>query len=659
MGKKWWLDNQIRMIQNNIRDIDAGMDLDYEIQMLKYFGANVLQIGCGGISAFSDTKLAVQKKSPQLKDDMFGKLLEKCHENGIRVIARFDVSKTHDSFLQEHPDWFSRSLKGEVIRYHDTLATCVNGPYQQKETLNIIEDIIKHYPVDGIFFNMFGYQTFDYGGNYVGICQCENCKRRFKEIYHMDLPTEEDEEDPVFQAYKEFKTFTVAELLNSIADRVHSIRDDIAVSTYADEHVDIIRMESNSAVDRPLPFWIYQSSENVEPVLTTFQDKAASNVAINAVDLPYRFMGVSKYLNEIRLFENMANGGALDWCIIGSFEDYPDRENYETTRAIFQFQKKYEEYYRSLKPQARILMIQPRAFYQPPFHQVHEEYRGIYKMLKESHYQFVNVIASNAGLLADRLDEYDVIIIPDISDISDEMFKEKLKETQAVVIATGMSFERDKTYLEEVFGVLLKRNLPVRGSYMLTEPKEVFHDFEERDWVYVDKRYMEAEAKDGVEKLLPYITDASFGPPERCFGHMVTDIPSVTVKDKRRIYFPWMPGALYYSQGYEDFKKIFFDVLLKYGKIQEAITVAAPPSVEVLFSKVGEKAYLLHLLNLSGFNGMTVDAPLPIRNIEIHFNTITPKHITELKLSGKYEEEASQKLVVSELNAHKVYLIEE
>lgn len=659
MNKKWWTDNKIRMIQNNLRDIDAEMDLDKEIKMLKSFGANVVQLGCGGISAFSDTALKVQVASPYLKYDMFGTLLKKCHENGIRVIARFDVSKTHESFLVDHPDWFCRSLKGEVVRYNDTLATCVNGAYQQEEALNIIADIVDRYPVDGIFFNMFGYQTYDYSGEYVGICQCENCKREFKKMFGMELPTVEDDNDPVFQKYREFKTVTVANLLKKIADKIHDMRDDVAVSTYADEYVDIVRMESNSAVDRPLPFWIYQSSENVEAVRTTFPDKIASNVAINAVDLPYRFMGVSKYLNEIRLFENLANGGALDWCIIGAFDGYPDRENYEKTKALFQLHKKYETYYGKLKPQAKILMIQPRAFYQPPFNRVHEEYRGIFKMLKESHHQFVNIIGSYAGTMADRLDEFDVIIIPGSENIQDERFKESLKKTKAVVIATAASFADDSEYVKEVFGVTLKEELEVRGSYVLTEPKTIFKDFEERDWVYVDKKYIETEPEDGVEKLLPHVTAAMYGPPERCFGHQVTQIPSVTVKDGRRIYFPWMPGALYYAHGFEDFKKLFLDVLDAYGAVEEMIKIDAPSCVEAVFNPCGEKRYLLHLLNLSGFNGMTVGAPLDIKNIKISFSSITPKHITELSLENEQEIEAATSFEVSELNSYKVYLIEE
>ena len=36
--------------------------------------------------------------------------------------------------------------------YNDTAAACVNGPYQQECSLQILEEVISNYPVDGVFF---------------------------------------------------------------------------------------------------------------------------------------------------------------------------------------------------------------------------------------------------------------------------------------------------------------------------------------------------------------------------------------------------------------------------------------------------------------------------------------------------------------------------
>jgi len=609
----WWREKPFRMIQNNLRDIDGGMDADIEVRQLLDFGANVVQLGCGGISAFTQTQQPFQKKSPYLQGDKFGELLEKCHQNGIRVIARFDVSKAHVSFLESNPEWFSRSLTGKPVLYNDTAATCLNGPYQQERTMEIIGDIARKYPVDGIFFNMFGYQVRDYDGNYVGICQCENCKKRFLEFSGMELPTKEDPQDPAYRKYLEFKQFTVKDMLHKIRRTIKDINPGIAISTYSPEGIDIIRDESNSAVDRPYPFWLYSASDNTSSVRTTYPDKVSSNVAINAVDIPYRFMGVSSHLTKLRLLENMANGSNLDWCIIGSFPDYPDRENFEAVRDVFRFHRKYEELFARLRSVARVLLLRSSSQF---------EYRGIFRALKEAHILFDVVRAEEEERIADILDGYDLVILPGVPAVHSERLKDALLHAKASVVATGCSLCEDAALLKSLFGMELgKRIDPVRGSYLLTEPKDVFRSFPLRDWVYLDREAYEIKAE-GAQMLLPLVRSAMYGPPERCFGHKVTDTGMAAVHAGKNLYLPWFPGTLYYSHGYEDFKQILLDLIRHLRPKLQDVTIKAPSCVEFFCDRVGEKQLLLQFINLSGFNGTTVTKPLSIEDIRLDL----PRH---------------------------------
>ena len=652
----WWLQNNLRMIQNNIRDIDGQMNAEEEIRMLKDFGANVLQIGCGGISSFIPTDLPFQRESPYLDEKMFGETVRLCHENDIKVIARFDLSKTHESFLGKYPEWFSRTLEGEAVRYNDTYATCINGDYQRRLSLEIISAAVKKYPVDGIFFNAFGYSTRDYSGRYIGICQCESCKKRFSEIYHKELPAKEDENDPVFQLYEEFKLKTVDSLLESIHDTVKAIDPNIAVSTYAHHMVDIVRNESNSAVDRPYPFWIYSSSENVSTVRDNFADKISSNCAINAVDIPYRFMGVSKYLNQIRLYGNLANGSGLDWCIIGAFEDYPDRENFETTREVFHFHRSHEEYFGHLKSEAKILLVQDSFNMNWA---VDKEFRGIFKALKEEHRLFKTILADRLHTISEHLDDYELIIIPGLSRIEDKHALNVLRKTSAAVIVTGLGLSEHSAALKEMFGIELLAPLDnIRGSYLQTTPKSVFKSFEKRDWVYLDKAYRPVKILGGdTDGILPLVKPSMYGPPERCFGHKLSDIPCITVKD-RFIYIPWEPGTLYYDQGYEDFKWILMNVIDSYADTKNAFETNAPNMVEIFFDKCGDNKYLLQLINMTGFNGTTASKPICLRDIEVKLNGIRPKEVYELTTYDKIKHKADSAIAIDELELYKAYLIE-
>lgn len=627
----WWMEKRFRMIQNNLRDIDGSLDVDLEVKMLKELGADVVQIGCGGISAFTPTEQSFQKRTPYLEGDKFGEILEKCHKEQIRVIARFDVSKVHKNYLEQHPEWFSRSLTGEPIVYNDTVATCINGQYQQELALEIIGDIVKKYPVDGIFFNMFGYQTRDYDDRYIGICQCENCRKRFKAYSGLELPTKEDPKDPIFRRYQEFKTFTVADILEKIRRTVRAVDPEIAVSTYSDDGIDIIRCEANSAVDRPLPFWIYSASDHVASIQGTFRDKVASNCAINAMDIPYRFMGVSPYLNELRLWEALANGSNLDWCIIGAFPDYPDRMNFAGVKRVFHFHKTHVERLSHMESVARVLLLQPQKVYGFRFG---AEYRGIFKMLKEEHIPFDVVIAEQFILTAKELDRYELVILPGIERRPGKALQKALLGTKAHILASGCTFAEDPQLVRSLFGISLGERIdPVRGSYLLTEPKTVFSSFPERDWVYLDRecRYMDLEDAQG---LLPLVSAAMYGPPERCFGHQVTEQYMAAVRGGKNLYLPWQPGALYYHHGYEDHKQIFFDLAEYVHPFTREFETDAPACVEMFWTKCQEDRYLLQLINISGFNGTTVGKPIPLTDIKIRFSAGRPKAVRRLTAEG-------------------------
>ena len=625
----WWHQNNIRMIQNNLRDIDAMMDVDRHIEWIRNFHANVLQIGCGGITSFHPTKLTdFQWTNPYLRGDFIGEIIEKAHANGIRVIVRFDFSKTHESFYEKNGHWYQRSLDGSPIRYNDTISACINSEYVQNLALKAIEEVIRKYPADGIFFNMFGYQTRNYSGGYVGICQCVNCRQRFSEMYGESLPVEENPDDPVFRKYCGFKKFTIDDILTRIVSMTRGVNPEIAVSTYDPEAIDIVRDESNSALGRPLPFWIYQSSDNVGLIEGSFDDKVSSNVAINAVDIPYRFMGISDHLNRIRLYGNMAAGGFLDWCVIGSFDDYTDYENFEGVRKIYGFHEKYEKYYGHFDPKTKIMLVSNgmRDSAEP-------EYRGLFRMLKEEHIMFTVVKRNALKYKLEQFDDYDFILLPDIMEIDHETAG-ALRKTTACVIATKYSLSLNPSLVKDLFGVALGEFLTdVRGTYLLPEPREVFPIFHERKWVYLDKPYYKMRLDPGVKGLLPKVEKAGYGPPERCFGHAVTD-ESMASFGNGNIYIPWAVGSLYYEHGYDEFKKIFLALMRMARPVHRAIKTDAPEMVEMFFAPVGDSAYMLQMINMTGFNGITFFDSLPV-SFDVSFTDILPNSIAELCDNGE------------------------
>src|SRR5690606_16517387 len=269
----WWSGNTLRLVQNNLREIDADMDVDLLMRQLKDMGANALMMNAGGIFAFHPSKLQYQYVTPYLKKDLLGEAVGKAHENGMRFIARFDFSKAHESIYKQKPEWFYRSKDGREVNYFGIVHTCLNGEYQQRYSLDILSEVLMQYDVDGVFFNMFGYQNWDYSGNYYGICYCDSCSARFNEMYGLELPDNEDRHSEHFRKYREFQELTSVDILEKIHAHIKHLKPDAAISTYHPHKVDIVRHESNTALNRSHPKWLYSAAENIMPISGSYDGK--------------------------------------------------------------------------------------------------------------------------------------------------------------------------------------------------------------------------------------------------------------------------------------------------------------------------------------------------------------------------------------------------
>ncbi|MBM7570091.1 alpha-amylase family protein [Aquibacillus albus] len=621
----WWSNNNLRMIQNNLREKDANLNVDALISQLKELNANVLMMNAGGIFAFYPTKLEYHYRAANQKTDMLREALDKAHANGMKVIVRFDFSKAHESIFEKKPEWFYRTKEGKEVNYHGIVHSCISSYYQQEYSLKIIDEVLTNYDVDGIFFNWFGYNTFDYSGNDHGICHCDSCKTKFHEMFGLDLPEKVDEDDPVYQKHLIYREVTASKMLDRVYDLVKSKNRDIAISTYSDHKVDIVRNESNTSKTRPHPMWLYSASENVKAIEDSWDQKLISNCSINAVDLVHRFTAVSKHEINIRLKESLASGSGLDFCIIGVFEDYPDRENLPIVADIFNYHKKNEQYYGNFQSVSEVALIKPRKTLQADS----KEYLGLFKMLKEEHVLFDVLQQKTFMDNRECLNRYQTLIIPDILAFSSEELEvlRAYSKKGGCLISTGRSFTQDEEnqqFLQEHFDAKLDgiKVFSREAAYLKTEDKEVFKSFMERDWVVLDGAFCRVKFGSKAYKNLPLVKPALFGPPERAFGHEMSQdsfgLGIVSNDQQKSIYLPWHPGKLYYNLGFDDNKRIIIDLLDNVVDYQSMLRTNAPQSVEVFLNQLDDDTYILHLLNLSGFNGVSYYEPIPVHEVQVH-----------------------------------------
>jgi len=613
----WWENRSWRMIQTNLREIDM-LDIRAEqvVADLQDFKANVLMINAAGIIASYPTKLPFHFQSPFLKGDSLEAIIHACHMADIRVIARTDFSKIRRPVYEMYPHWASLTSEGKCIDYNGDVQACVNGGYQQDYALRIIKELLTTHAFDGIFFNMGGYKTSDYSGNDYGLCHCENCKRLFKEMFGLNLPTKEDRSGPVYRKYNQFKERTLSAHHKKVYDFIRDLRPDMCIANHREFGRGVNRMESNTGLSRPLPHWQYSASDNTKRAVCSYPGMVSSNTTVDFIDYPYRHVAVSPHQQRLRLAQNLANGGALDYYLIGRLDNHQDRSGFRGIQEIYHYHAAHEETYLNIRSKANIALLNGDV----------GEYRGWFRLLAENHFLF-DSLATDAALDL-PWDRYKAVILPDLQRMDDALAEKIDTFVQAggVVISVCRSGFRDGADepraqpalkclgIEEI----LRVRTDMRSSYLKLADKTGFARFAHTDLICLDGPYVQARYADAVEARLKLVPPHHFGPPERCYYTQVTDHPGVVIHPfgkGKAVYIPWKPGALFHRQGYTNTFDFVADLLEGIAGLKP-VDSNLPPMVEVTWFEKAD-CQLLHLVNGSGHFGVSFYAPVVMTNLEV------------------------------------------
>lgn len=603
---EWWRDNNLRLIQTNLRAIDAKTDCHALVDSFCDMHANTVLLNTGGIMSFYPSELPYEYVNPYLEGrDFIGEMVRLCHERGLRVISRFDFSKIVEALYLEHPEWAYVSKDGDVIRYNGLVHTCICGEYQKKLSLEMIDEVLRKYPVDGVFFNMFGFVTRDYSNNYHGICQCDACRESFSELNGYDLPVQEDMSDPVYRAYQKFKRICIDERLKSIYDLVKSHGNNIAVCNYATSNVDIVMNESNTEMHRPYPLWVYTTSENVSRVYGTFHDRTSGNISINASSIDYRFHGVSEYQIRSRFYQSLAACGQLLWCIIGVFDGYQDRKSLESVRDIYRMHSENERYFGKRFPVAQVVLLRTSNADTDSYN----EFKGIFKALKESHIMFR--VVDDTRLEPQHLSEASVVIVPDFLPSEQLLHLLASCQTKILWIGTRWKDSSDASLVMSMFGAeSCGSQQNGKWHYVSTEN---LVGMGSTDWALVEENIVPVIKSNDPRFCL--ISTGLFGPPELCGGNEKTGM-YLGSTGAFGMLLAFHPGTLYLKYGFAEHRYFVVDSVkeLLGGMLLET---DAPENVEITLSCNEYDELILCCVNLSGFNGSSYYAPSPVSDIQI------------------------------------------
>jgi Hypothetical glycosyl hydrolase 6/Beta-galactosidase trimerisation domain len=618
----WWEDRPWRLIQTNLRERDME-DIDAEgyVESLRELHATVAMINTSGIVASYPTSLPFHTQNAFLHGDGLATIIEACHDAGIKVIARTDFSKVRLALHEIHPEWAYRRADGGIVDEESDVWVCPSGGYQQECAPRIVEETITELDVDGIFFNMAGFQTHDYRGIDHGLCHCDACIEGFRAASGQELPTASDIEDPTYRRYVAFTSEVVSSSKQRMDAMIRRLRPDLAIDRPTDDDGGFVRQESNTALDRPLPDWQYSASANTKWVVSSLPRTVSSNASVDFVDYPARHVAVSPERQRLRLAQSLANGGGLDYYVIGRLDRRHDRTGTVAVRELFGFHAAHEDEFRGLRSCARVALLTGA-------HGNADEFRGWFRVLAEYHFLF-DVLLLDAAT-DERLARYDALVLPDHEPLSDEAATrlDRFVEGGGTLVSSGRSGWRDEE-LEprdapalDCLGVEGIREIrDVRGAYLRIGDRDSFPRLAGTDLVFLDGPFVDAEYRPEADSsVLLLIPPGPFGPPERLVLPETTDAPGLTIHPFRKgrgIHVPWNCGALFHGTGHPNTSDFMADVLEHLAEV-EPVAGTLSPMVEVTLHERGVgSSHLLHLVNASGHFGVSYVEPVTMHHLDV------------------------------------------
>jgi hypothetical protein len=369
-------------------------------------------------------------------------------------------------------------------------------------------------------------------------------------------------------------------------------------------------------------------------------------VTINSVlflDIPYRFAAEQPPLVALRLAQIVAHGANPYVYVLGTTAQH-DRRNHAACRELYAFHERESADYEGLCSPARVALVQParsEAHFDGSdgFESVAAAYRGLYRVLVETHEQF-DVLPDRKLLAKEaegQLDRYDLLLLPNVACLADEEARvvDAFVRRGGGAIATcetglfdghGERRERPALVCLGLAGVARVRE-DMCSAYLriCEEDRTLFPGLEESDLLAVLGRYLYVHLREGCETSLRLIPPARYGPPEKCYWEVETDWPGViwyAYGEGRTAYVPWQPERYYYTLCLPEYRWFLGRLVWQLLPRPSMVETDAGPMVEVVVrDQPATGRRIVHLVNYSGQNGRSFFGHAEMRGVSVRVET--------------------------------------
>lgn len=633
-----WYEGDYRIVQTNLREIDALQKPRDIARAIKEFGGNVIVSNIGGITAFYPTALKYHYRSPYLRGDFVGEMIEAAHIEGMAYLGRFDTSKGRKPVFDAHPEWFSLRRDGKPREYNGTYQACPTGEWAQEYAIEILREALTRYKPDGVFFNGVYFPSYNwYNRAAEGNCTCDNCRRAFRAMYNRDLPAIDGPADPAWADYEMFQRRVLGALLKKIDVATAPLLQGAPIMNRAV----VGRGELQRGVDRPPPEWPYQGGEQTRSYLAANPGKPYSATSAVFMDFPWRLVTETAAYHQLRMAQVMGAGGHLDLYLMGTFADVVERGWIPPVSRLFKWRAANEAAYAGMAPTARVGLYSSAAtrhlagigeIFRTEGKPFAEETtgitRGAYMMLVDSRvpFQFVSD-ARVADGTTKLVDDFDVLYLPNTAVLTPAEAKalDAFVAAGGLLIATGMvgGYRADETRAPAVALACLPTASygdpqdaigwsldPAKGSLKVTGR------------VPIDNHYYAGPLRAGTKTLLPFAAEADWGPPELNFvkpGAPVRKLPGVAMRAHgkgRAIHIPWHIDWMYHRDGLPVHQELIAQLIATYAAPQ-TFTLAGSGAVELMQLGRADGRSLLHVVNYAGQRNGRYDAAPKLHGLRL------------------------------------------
>jgi hypothetical protein len=397
---------------------------------------------------------------------------------------------------------------------------------------------------------------------------------------------------------------------------------------------DLIRLETQRAVNRPQPEWPYQAGEQARWGRAYGQGKTVSSTSANFIDYAWRFVSETGAYQLARAAQQIANGATLDFYLLGILAQ-DDKSAFPDTSRLFKWHAEHEAHYAGLTSGARIALYHSHAnvaghgaaTYSKRTASGEESetaFRGAYRALLEARlpFDFVSdeIVASRDG--AKVLARYEAIVMPNVACLSDAEAKalDAWVKAGGVLLATGESGFYDEQGVPREQPALAslpitdrpmaRRNM--KGAYFRVAPGELPIPSGVR-LLMLDKTYYVAKPAAGSATVLRLLPPQRFGPPELCFPDFESEMPGAIIGRHGKgtaIYVPWHADSLYFRDSLPHTRTFLTDLVVRNIGAAPA-RIEGRGSVELTVQHQTAKGRtLVHVINYGGQrNNLYEDAP--------------------------------------------------